>query len=84
MWPQKGSLAIGADADVMLIDPDKSFTVSTAEMQSSGDIDPYDGWEGTGWPVLTMARGEVVVRDETLLAEAGRGRYIGRRPHEAL
>ena len=84
MWPQKGSLSVGSDADVMLIDPNRTFTVVTDEMQSRGDLDPYDGWEGTGWPVLTMARGEVIVRDDRMCAEPGRGRFLARSRHQAL
>ena len=84
MWPQKGSLSVGADADVMLLDPKRHFKVVTEEMQSKGDLDPYDGWEGDGWPVLTMARGEIVVSDDTVRAEPGRGRFLARRRHEAL
>jgi dihydropyrimidinase len=84
MWPQKGSLSVGSDADVMLIDPNRTFTVVTDEMQSRGDLDPYDGWEGTGWPVLTMARGEVIVRNDRMCAEPGRGRFLARSRHQAL
>jgi dihydropyrimidinase len=84
MWPEKGSLAVGADADVMLIDPNRTFRVVTEEMQSRGDLDPYDGWEGAGWPVLTMSRGEVVVQADTLQAQPGRGRFLARRRHEPL
>ena len=84
LYPSKGSLSVGADADVMLIDPNRRFKVVTAEMQSKGDLDPYDGYESTGWPVLTMARGEIIVRDGAIRSAPGRGRYIARSRHEAI
>jgi dihydropyrimidinase len=84
MGPAKGSLAIGADADVMLLDPQKRFKVITAQMQSKGDLDPYDGFELTGWPVLAMARGEVIVGDGRIRAKPGRGRFLPRQRHQAI
>ena len=84
MGPEKGSLAVGADADIMLMDPKRRFMVVTDQMQSSGDLDPYDGYESKGWPVLTMARGEMIVRDGKIVSEPGRGRYLARRRHEAI
>jgi dihydropyrimidinase len=84
MAPAKGSLAIGSDADVMLIDPGRRFKIITAEMQSRADLDPYDGFELTGWPVLSMARGEIIVRDRAVHAKPGRGRWLNRQPHQPL
>jgi dihydropyrimidinase len=78
LWPRKGTIAVGSDADLMIIDPRKTFTVRASIMQSRSDFDPYEGYEAMGWPVLTMSRGKTVVRDGVILSEAGRGQLIRR------
>jgi dihydropyrimidinase len=84
MWPQKGALAVGSDADITLIDPAKQMQVVESEMESQSDFDPYESWRGTGWPALTISRGDVVVKDGRLQAERGRGRALMRRRYEPL
>jgi dihydropyrimidinase len=79
LWPEKGSLRVGADADLYLLDPDATFSVASAEMESASDVDPYDGYEARGWPVLTMSRGEVVMRQGAVISAPGRGHLLRRR-----
>jgi dihydropyrimidinase len=84
MWPAKGTLVVGSDADVFLIDPEHEFTIKSAEMQSKSDFDPYDGYSAKGWPVLTMSRGEVIVDKGKLQARPGRGRLLRRKRFQRL
>jgi dihydropyrimidinase len=78
MWPQKGSLSIGADADIVLLDPRRDFRIEQSKMESASDFDPYEGRSARGWPVLTMSRGEVIVSEDQILSTPGRGRILRR------
>jgi len=72
----KGRMELGADADIVLWDPRKRVTLTNALMQHAIDYTPYEGREVTGWPVLTMRRGEVVMQGGVVSATPGSGRYI--------
>jgi dihydropyrimidinase len=78
MWPQKGSLSVGADADIVLLDPRRDFQIAQSKMESASDFDPYEGRSVRGWPVLTMSRGEVIVSEGKILSAPGRGRILAR------
>ena len=73
---QKGRIAPGADADLVLWDPARRTTITNALMQHVIDYTPYEGTEVTGWPVATLLRGRVVMRDGAVQAEPGSGRYL--------
>ncbi|MCB4822083.1 dihydropyrimidinase [Roseicella aerolata] len=79
--PRKGMIAVGADADLVLWDPRKKVTITNALMQHAIDYTPYEGLEVTGWPVATVRRGEVVMRDGVVQAEPGTGRFLPRGPY---
>lgn len=78
LFPHKGAIAPGADADVVLIDPNKRKTITKSILHENVDYTLYEGFEVTGWPVMTISRGEIIARDGHLQAEAGRGRYLRR------
>ena len=79
--PGKGVIAVGADADLVLWDPKKQVTLTNALMQHAIDYTPYEGLEVTGWPVATVRRGAVVMRDGVVQAEPGTGRFLPRGPY---
>ncbi|MGC2779585.1 MAG: dihydropyrimidinase [Bradyrhizobium sp.] len=74
----KGSIAIGYDADIALWDPNKTATISQTGLHHGSDYTPYEGIDITGWPVATMLRGKFVVRDGKLTGAKGDGRYVTR------
>jgi dihydropyrimidinase len=84
LWPRKGCMAVGSDADLVAIDPGRPFRVTAVAMESRSDFDPYEGYQARGWPVLTISRGEVVMRDGRVLGQAGRGLLLSRGRYQDL
>ena len=82
MYPQKGCIAPGSDADLLILDPHESITMDGSQMHSAAGYSPYDGWEITGWPRFTISRGEVVAEGVTVDASPGRGLLVPREPFE--
>lgn len=78
MYPQKGCIALGSDADVVIWDPDKEVTLSADILHDRTGYTPYEGMVVTGWPETTISRGRVVVHDAALCVQAGSGRFIAR------
>jgi len=76
--PRKGTIAPGADADLAVWDPTLTKPVRAAEFASNGDFSPYEGWPVTGWPEVTISRGEVVFADGQIVGAQGRG-HVPRR-----
>jgi len=75
----KGSLEVGKDADIVILDPNLKKKITAKNMHSNVDYTIYQGKTLTGWPVVTISRGEVIVERGKLLAEKGRGKFVERR-----
>jgi len=76
LYPRKGTIAIGADADIAIWDPEREVTISQALLHDAMDYTPYEGMRVTGWPVITLSRGEVVWADGEVKGAPGRGRFL--------
>jgi dihydropyrimidinase len=75
---RKGQLLPGYDADVVLFDPTRDFTISPDSLHETTGWTLYDGLTLHGWPTTTISRGEVIVNDGRWLGAAGRGRFVTR------
>jgi len=80
VYPQKGSVAVGADADVVVWDPEATKTISSKTDHQNVDYNIFEGMEITGGPSHTISQGNVVYANGELNVERGAGRYINRPP----
>lgn len=82
MYPKKGVLLPGSDADIVIVNPDIRRTLRAAELHMDTDYSPYEGMEIQGYPVHTISRGRILVRDGEFVGagERGRGRFVQGRP----
>ncbi|WP_319529201.1 dihydropyrimidinase [uncultured Cohaesibacter sp.] len=84
MYPKKGAILVGADADIVVWDPKRSKTISAANQVSAIDYSVFEGKEVTGLPRFTLSRGKVLVEESTLKTEEGHGQFVGRQPYTAV
>jgi dihydropyrimidinase len=78
LYPKKGAIAVGSDADLVLIDPSVRKTLAREDFHVS-DYSPWEGWQVTGWPVLTMLRGKVIAERGQVTGSASDGQWLTRR-----
>jgi dihydroorotase len=76
LYPQKGAIAVGSDADLVLVDLERRAPVRAADMENKVKLTPFDGMECRGWPVLTLVRGAVVMREGAVVGTPGAGRCL--------
>jgi dihydropyrimidinase len=77
---RKGSLSLGADADVVIFDPERRTALRAESLHQNVDYCPYEGWEVQGYPVTVLSRGEIIVQDGDWTGIAGRGRFVPTEP----
>ena len=84
MYPKKGAVLVGADADLVVLDPEKGKTISATTQQSIIDYNVFEGMEVKGLPRFVLSRGKVAVMDGEMKAEAGHGEFVARPPHQPV
>jgi dihydropyrimidinase len=78
MYPRKGTIAIGTDADLVIFDPEKKHTISVDTHHMNCDYSGYEGWEVTGKTETVLLRGKVAIENEECKLEPGAGQFIKR------
>ena len=84
LYPQKGTIAPGSDADIVIFDPDLTRTITASMLKSNADYSVFEGWNVTGWPTTTIRRGEIVFENDEITGAPGSGILPRRGPTQAL
>ncbi|MHC4778051.1 MAG: dihydropyrimidinase [Planctomycetota bacterium] len=84
LYPRKGVIQPGADADILVWDPDRVVTLTAANLQTNCDWSPYEGWKTRGYPHLTLSRGVEVARKGKYTGRVGHGKFLERGPGQVL
>jgi dihydropyrimidinase len=78
LYPKKGTITVGSDADIAIWDPTRRVTLSIDALHDNMDYTPYEGMEIDGWPVTVLSRGRLVWHEGEALGEPGAGRLLRR------
>ena len=80
LYPEKGTIRAGSDADITIVSPDKTKVIDHKELATNCDWSPFQGMEMGGFPDITLSRGAVVVEDGAFTGKEGHGRFVRRKP----
>jgi dihydropyrimidinase len=78
LYPRKGTIAVGSDADIVVFDPERKHTIAASTHHSRVDYNLYEGTEVTGSPEVVLLRGNVLVENDELVASPGIGQFVAR------
>jgi dihydropyrimidinase len=78
LYPKKGTIAVGCDADIVLWDANRKETIRQEILHHGADYTPWEGYSVTGWPVMTIANGHIVVEEGKVLSLPGQGSFLKR------
>ncbi len=78
MYPRKGALEVGSDADILVFDPKKEVTIHAKNLQTNCDWSPFEGWKLTGYPQVTISKGEIVAKEGKFVGRIGHGKFLKR------
>ena len=78
LYPRKGTIAPGSDADIVVWDPNKQLTVSAKTHHSNVNYNLFEGTKVTGAPEVVLVRGQVIVENDELVAQPGAGQFVKR------
>ena len=79
MYPQKGAIAVGSDADIVVYDPNLNKKLTLDDLHSASDYSIWEGFECQGYPVMTILRGKVIVEDSNLSGSTSDGQWLSRK-----
>ena len=83
-YPKKGAILVGADADLVVWDPEKSKTIAAKAQQSAIDYNVFEGKKVKGLPRFTLTRGQLAVNDGKVETQEGHGKFVAREPYQAV
>jgi dihydropyrimidinase len=83
LYPQKGTIAVGTDADLVIFDPNAERTISAKTHHMAADYNPFEGIQVTGEAVTVLSRGEFVIRDKQFVGKLGQGQYLKRAKYQS-
>lgn len=84
LYPQKGTISVGSDADLVIFNPDQEFTISAKTQHQNVDYNPYEGFKGRGVPEKVFSRGTLIFDEGSHVGRVGYGRFQKRKPFTAI
>ncbi len=81
LYPRKGTIAVGSDADMVIIDPSYKARLTADFLHAKIDYSIYENYVTEGYPIMTISRGDIIVEENQLVATEGRGRFLPRKPY---